>query len=54
MTVVIGDGPATSELPLGEFLTADGEVLRGCAFAIACWVIPRPPAITAGSWCSTP
>jgi homoserine O-acetyltransferase len=29
MTVVIGDGPATSELPLGEFMTADGQVLRG-------------------------
>jgi len=29
MTVVTGEGPATSELPLGEFMTADGQVLRG-------------------------
>jgi homoserine O-acetyltransferase/O-succinyltransferase len=29
MTVVTGDGVATSELPLGEFMTADGQVLRG-------------------------
>ena len=29
MTVVTGEGPATSELPLGEFVTADGQVLRG-------------------------
>jgi homoserine O-acetyltransferase len=29
MTLVTGEGPATSELPLGEFMTADGQVLRG-------------------------
>jgi homoserine O-acetyltransferase len=29
MTVLIGEGPATRELPLGEFVTAQGQTLRG-------------------------